>query len=149
MSRLDSVMRHCWLQKHEQAKDVIFILAELPRRKLHFPPEPSADPLSLIAYSLHQPYCLLCGDTQASFLLTLFPGYAMRASQVCSGTVTIHHMRHTHLSALIDAGVPIATVAERGGYRHPATLLKVYTHAYAGESAPWPPMWPNGLLYLR
>jgi integrase len=47
--------------------------------------------------------------------------------------VTIHHMRHTHLSALIDAGVPIATVAERGGYRNPATLLAVYTHAYAAS----------------
>jgi integrase len=48
-------------------------------------------------------------------------------------TVKFHDMRHTHLSALIDAGIPIATVAERGGYRSPATLLAVYTHAYAAS----------------
>jgi integrase len=46
-------------------------------------------------------------------------------------TVKIHDMRHTHLSALLNAGVPVTTVAERGGYRNANVLLSVYAHAPA------------------
>lgn len=46
-------------------------------------------------------------------------------------TVKIHDMRHTHLSALINAGVPVTTVAERGGYRNANVLLSIYAHAQA------------------
>lgn len=44
-------------------------------------------------------------------------------------TVKIHDMRHTHLSALLNAGVPVTTVAERGGYRNANVLLSTYAHA--------------------
>jgi len=43
--------------------------------------------------------------------------------------VRIHDLRHTHYSALLNAGVPLATVAERGGYRNANVLLSVYAHA--------------------
>jgi integrase len=46
-------------------------------------------------------------------------------------TVKIHDLRHTHLSALLNAGVPVTTVAERGGYRNANVLLSVYAHAQA------------------
>jgi integrase len=46
-------------------------------------------------------------------------------------TVKIHDMRHTHLSALLNAGVPVTTVAERGGYRNANVLLSTYAPAQA------------------
>lgn len=44
-------------------------------------------------------------------------------------SVRINDMRHTHHSALLNAGVPVTTVAERGGYRNANVLLSVYAHA--------------------
>lgn len=56
------------------------------------------------------------------------------ADAVLPATVKIHDMRHTHLSHLLNNGVPLTTVARRGGYRNAKVLLSVYAHAdEAGE----------------
>lgn len=44
-------------------------------------------------------------------------------------TLRIHDMRHTAMSYQLNHGVPIATVAARGGYKNAGVLLAVYAHA--------------------
>jgi hypothetical protein len=43
--------------------------------------------------------------------------------------VGLHTLRHTHASALLHAGVPIASVSKRLGHRDPYTTAKIYAHA--------------------
>jgi integrase len=44
--------------------------------------------------------------------------------------VTLHALRHTHVSQLISAGVDIVTVSRRIGHSNPAVTLKVYAHMF-------------------
>jgi integrase len=43
--------------------------------------------------------------------------------------VGMHTLRHTHASALLHAGVPVANVSKRLGHRDPYTTAKIYAHA--------------------
>jgi integrase len=44
------------------------------------------------------------------------------------GAVTLHGLRHTHASQLIDRGVDIVTISKRLGHASPAITMKVYAH---------------------
>jgi integrase len=44
--------------------------------------------------------------------------------------VTLHALRHTHVSQLISGGVDIVTVSRRIGHSNPAVTLKVYAHMF-------------------
>jgi integrase len=49
-----------------------------------------------------------------------------------------HALRHTHVSALIAAGLDILTISQRIGHASPAITLAVYAHLFAakdGEAA--------------
>lgn len=50
-------------------------------------------------------------------------------------TIKIHDLRHSNLSFLLNSGVPLSTVARRGGYRNPGVLLATYLHADAAQDA--------------
>lgn len=43
--------------------------------------------------------------------------------------VTIHGLRHTNATLLINSYVPITTIAARLGHANPSTTSKIYTHA--------------------
>ena len=43
--------------------------------------------------------------------------------------VTIHGLRHTNATLLINSYVPITTIATRLGHANPSTTTKIYTHA--------------------
>jgi integrase len=45
---------------------------------------------------------------------------------------TIHHLRHSHISHLVLAGVPILEVARRAGHANPAITLQRYGHLTPG-----------------
>ncbi len=52
--------------------------------------------------------------------------------------VMFHALRHSHVSALIAAGLDVLTVSQRIGHANPAITLKVYAHRFAvrdGEAA--------------
>jgi integrase len=49
--------------------------------------------------------------------------------------VTFHSLRHTHASALIAAGVDIATIAARLGHARPNVTLQVYAHLFAKDDS--------------
>lgn len=43
--------------------------------------------------------------------------------------VTIHGLRHTNATLLINSHIPITTVAARLGHANPTTTMKIYAHA--------------------
>jgi integrase len=49
--------------------------------------------------------------------------------------VTIHDLRRTHVSYLLNNGVPLTTVARRGGWRNASVLLRTYAEAYDEQDA--------------
>jgi integrase len=44
--------------------------------------------------------------------------------------VTLHALRHTHVSQLIAAGLDVVTISKRIGHADPAITLKVYSHLF-------------------
>lgn len=48
--------------------------------------------------------------------------------------VTIHEMRHTHASLLLDQGVPIGDVSRRLGHSNISTTFGIYGHLVPGEA---------------
>jgi integrase len=44
--------------------------------------------------------------------------------------VSLHALRHTHVSQLIDAGVDIVRISKRIGHADPAVTLRVYGHLF-------------------
>ena len=43
-------------------------------------------------------------------------------------TVKLHGLRHTQVTQLLDAGVPVRTVSGRVGHRNPSTTTNIYSH---------------------
>jgi integrase len=48
--------------------------------------------------------------------------------------ITIHGFRHSHISALLSAGVPVTAVQMRVGHSSPEITLSVYSHITAKQS---------------
>ena len=44
--------------------------------------------------------------------------------------ITLHGLRHTHASQLIEAGVDIVTISKRLGHSSPDVTLRVYAHMF-------------------
>jgi integrase len=44
--------------------------------------------------------------------------------------VSLHALRHTHASMLIDAGVDIVRISKRPGHADPAVTLRIYGHLF-------------------
>jgi integrase len=44
--------------------------------------------------------------------------------------ITLHGLRHTHASQLIEAGVDIVTISKRLGHASPDVTLRVYAHMF-------------------
>jgi integrase len=43
-------------------------------------------------------------------------------------SVKRHGLRHTQVTELLDAGVPLRTVSDRVGHRNPSTTSNIYSH---------------------
>jgi integrase len=46
------------------------------------------------------------------------------------GDITLHALRHTHASQLIDAGVDVVTISKRLGHASPNITLQIYAHLF-------------------
>jgi len=44
--------------------------------------------------------------------------------------ISLHALRHTHASQLIDAGIDVVTISKRLGHASPAITLKIYAHLF-------------------
>jgi integrase len=92
--------------------DVDLSLIRLPAATLIFPnpPEPGAD-FSFTAPRIPR---------------SVSQAFARRADAIGFGRIRFHDLRGVHSTALLDAGIPVHTVAQRIG-DDPATLLRSYT----------------------
>ena len=45
--------------------------------------------------------------------------------------VSFHALRHSHVSALIAAGLDVVTISRRIGHANPAVTLATYAHVFA------------------
>lgn len=60
--------------------------------------------------------------------------FARRAEKIGFGRIRLHDLRGIHSTALLDAGIPVHTVAQRIG-DDPATLLRSYTKRKRSQTA--------------
>lgn len=44
--------------------------------------------------------------------------------------VTLHALRHTHASTLIEAGIDVVTISKRLGHANPTVTLRIYAHLF-------------------
>ena len=54
--------------------------------------------------------------------------WAEAAEWIGMGDITLHALRRTHASQLIDAGVDVVTISKRLGHASPNITLQVYAH---------------------
>jgi len=52
------------------------------------------------------------------------------AARIGVPEVTLHAVRHTHVSQLIDTGVDIVTISKRLGHSKPDITLRIYAHLF-------------------
>ena len=66
--------------------------------------------------------------------LTLTKQWAAFAQSIGLPEVTLHALRHTHVSQLVEAGVDIATISQRLGHANAAITLSIYTHLFRKDT---------------
>jgi integrase len=56
--------------------------------------------------------------------------WADHAEQLGVGDITLHALRHTHASQLIDAGIDVVTISKRLGHANATVTLRIYAHQF-------------------
>ena len=87
--------------------------------------------------------CVMLGLGRPELVFTRYdgaladPGYFSKAfSRIAAGAglrVTLHGLRHTHATQLLNDGIPIKVVSERLGHATAATTLNIYAHALPNQ----------------
>jgi integrase len=54
-----------------------------------------------------------------------------QAAAIGLGHISLHQLRHTHASMLIDAGLDVVIISKRLGHSNPSITLRVYAHQFA------------------
>jgi integrase len=78
-------------------------------------------------------YNLVCTTENGGFIRPRALGHLFRRRALAVGLdVTFHGLRHTHVSLLIKAGVPINVISERVGHANPSITHNIYAHLLPG-----------------
>jgi integrase len=56
--------------------------------------------------------------------------WADHAAQLGMPDITLHALRHTHASQLIDAGIDVVTISKRLVHANPSVTLRIYAHLF-------------------
>ena len=62
---------------------------------------------------------------------------------------SLHTVRHSHASLLLEKGVDIATVSERLGHSSVSTTAAIYSHAIRGKDRAAAQVWDNLMQQAR
>ncbi len=54
--------------------------------------------------------------------------HILRKVEIPGKHLSTHIFRHTHISMLVEQGVPLKAIMKRVGHNDPKTTLAVYTH---------------------
>src|SRR5262245_2247038 len=68
------------------------------------------------------------GSPQSPRAFTAY--WADHAEQLGMKDITLHALRHTHASQLIDAGIDVVTISKRLGHANPSVTLRIYAHLF-------------------
>ena len=63
------------------------------------------------------------------------PGKTPGSARTDLPRLTLHGLRHTHATLLLQAGVPLKVVSERLGHSQPAFTMATYQHVLTGMQA--------------
>ena len=63
--------------------------------------------------------------------------------------VSLHTVRHTHASLLLEEGAGLATISERMGHSSVRTTADIYSHAIRGKDREVAEMWDKIMLPAR
>lgn len=78
-------------------------------------------------------YDLICTTNDGNFINPKTMGSIFRTKTAALGfDVSFHALRHTHISLLIKAGVPINVISGRVGHANPSITHNVYAHLLPG-----------------
>ena len=78
-------------------------------------------------------YNLICTTADGNFIKPNTLSSVFRMKTAALGlNVSFHKLRHTHISLLIKAGVPINVISERVGHASPSITHNVYSHLLPG-----------------
>ena len=84
----------------------------------------------LVAY---QALNLVCTQDDGAPISSRAVGHLFsRRARSLGYNVTFHGLRHTHVSMLIKAGVPISTISARVGHSTPSITHDIYAHLLPG-----------------
>ena len=61
---------------------------------------------------------------------TALSGWATVAEAIGLPGVSVHCLRHTHASMLIDAGIDLVRISKQLGHADPSITLRVYAHLF-------------------
>jgi integrase len=56
--------------------------------------------------------------------------WAELAESIGMGDISLHALRHTHASQLIDAGIDVVAISKRLGHASPNITLQIYAHSF-------------------
>ncbi|MFT8954778.1 tyrosine-type recombinase/integrase [Liquorilactobacillus satsumensis] len=91
----------------------------------------------ILGFNTSQPHQLVFANTKNGYHSLNTP--AKRLKKIISDnnlkpSITVHGFRHSHISALLSAGVPVTAVQLRVGHASPEVTLSVYSHITAKQS---------------
>jgi integrase len=72
---------------------------------------------------------------------TLSMSFARLAARLGLKRIGLHSLRHSHATALLSSGAPLAAVSKRLGHRDTYTTAKIYSHALPSDEAALGAMW--------
>jgi integrase len=83
----------------------------------------TATRLLALGFRLTEAHTVACNALGAPLDPNSFGSWARRRR------IKLHNLRHAHISALVNSGVPIAAVSKRAGHSTIATTIATYVHA--------------------
>ncbi len=94
-----------------------------------------------LALALARPDSLVFGDLEGRYLspehvTKAFGDAVAKCRKELDGdlpVITLHGLRHTHVSVLLSSGTPVKTVSSRIGHSTPLVTMSIYVHLLAGD----------------
>lgn len=91
----------------------------------------------MLGFNTNQPHQLVFPNTKNGYKSLNTPSkwlHTIMSEYDLKPAISIHGFRHSHISALLSAGVPVTAVQMRVGHANPSITLEIYSHITAEQS---------------
>lgn len=129
ISDIDGNVIHIRKSHHDGYKSTA-LKNEASRRDVTMPPSVMGEVREYIARLPERP------ETRLFFVTEEMLRACMKRAAEAAGLpyITIHGLRHSHVSHLISLGMPLPVISRRVGHVSPNITLSVYSHMYAADA---------------